>query len=181
VAAVIALAPRPLNAQFITFRFVAIDMLGGAAWVSDADLGVAFGARFGFADIFGRAARLGLEMDWWSAGHVVPAFEMRDIMGGISVWRELGRGGLRPYIGGGAGIHSISTSPTDSIGGTLPPQALRLQGTRVGASIFAGITARLSSTGAIWLLLEYRYTAVTDVPFHELRGGLRLAGADPSR
>ena len=175
-AAVLLFAPAPLCAQLLDFRFVAIDMLGGVASVSDTGYGVAFGTRFGFADFFG-SARLGIEIDWWTAEHEAPAYEVRDIMGGLAVWRDFGSAAIRPYIGAGAGIHSINTSPVDSIGGQLPPQARRLQGVRVGASGFAGLTLRLSSTGAIWLVLEYRYTAISDVPYQELRAGLRLAGS----
>jgi hypothetical protein len=170
------LLPAPVEAQFVKLRFVAIDMLGGAAVVSEADVGVAFGTRFGFADFMGGAARLGLEMDWWTAQYDSPAFEMRDIMGGLAIWREFTRGGLRPYLGGGVSIHWIGTSPVDGVDGVLPPEARALQGTRLGASGFAGFALRLSQTGAIWLLIEYRYTAISDVPFQELRAGLRLAG-----
>ncbi len=175
-AAAVALASTPLHAQFIAVRFVGIDMLGGAASVSDTGFGVAFGARFGFADLFG-AAQLGIEADWWTADHDVPPYEVRDIMGGIAIWKDFGSTAVRPYLGAGAGMHSVNTSPVDSIGGLLPPEALRLQGVRVGASGFGGLALRLSATGAIWLLVEYRYTAVSDLPYHELRAGLRLAGS----
>ena len=176
VAAALVLAPAPLHAQFLDFRFVAIDMLGGVVSVSDTGDGVAFGARFGFADFFG-SAKIGIEADWWTAEHQDPAYEVRDIMGGLAVWEDFGSAAIRPYLGAGAGIHSIDTSPIDSIGGQLPIQALRLQGVRVGASGFAGFALRLSSTGAIWMVLEYRYTAISQVPYHELRAGLRLAGS----
>lgn len=176
MALLIVLMPAALEAQFVGIRFVAIDMLGGAAVISEADVGVAFGTRFGFADLMGGTAQLGLEMDWWTARYDVPAFEMRDIMGGLAIWRELTSGGLRPYLGGGLAIHWVGTSPVDGIGGALPPEARALQGTRFGASVFGGFAARLTHTGAIWLLLEYRYTAISDVPFQELRAGLRLAG-----
>jgi opacity protein-like surface antigen len=167
-----------LHAQVISFRFVAVDMFGGAVAPSGFNAGVAFGARLGFGELLHRAVRFGVEVDWWTARHETPPYELRDILGGIAVWKEFGSTGVvHPYLGAGAAMHSIDTSPVDSTTGSLPPEARRLDGARIGASVFAGVGLRMSWTGTMWLLLEYRYTAISDVPYHELRAGLRLSGS----
>ncbi len=173
--------PGRLDAQVIDFRFVGIDMFGGAAWVADSDVGVSFGGRLGFADLVGRALRLGFELDWWSAGRRSTDATARDALGGLALWFELARGGvLRPFLGGGASLHWIDVTPGDAI---LPPgsgvDADELEGARLGASAFGGAALRLSRTGTIWLVAEYRYTSITDVPYHEARLGFRLSGRDP--
>ncbi|MGD8866758.1 MAG: hypothetical protein PVI01_03995 [Gemmatimonadales bacterium] len=176
----LAWAPECLEAQAIDFRFLGIDMFGGAAWAAESDMGVAFGSRLGFADLIGRRLRLGFELDWWSAEHRAPDLAVRDAMGGLALWIDVGRGhALRPFLGGGASLHWIDVS----LEGTAFPDeeslaAEELEGVRLGASGFAGAALRLSRTGAIWLVVEYRYTSITDLPYHEARLGFRLGGGD---
>lgn len=172
----------PLAAQAIDFRFVGIDMYGGAAWVAESDVGVAFGGRLGFADLMGRRLRLGFELDWWSAGRKDSDAAVRDALGGLALWIDIGKGHvLRPFLGGAASLHWIDVSFD---GGTGFPSgdslvAQELEGVRLGASGFAGAALRLSRTGTIWLVGEYRYTSITDLPYHEARLGFRLSGRDP--
>ena len=174
-------APEPLDAQAIDFRFLGIDMFGGAAWAAESDMGVAFGSRLGFADLLGRSLRLGFELDWWSAEHRAPDLAVRDAMGGLALWVDVGRGHtLRPFLGGGASLHWIDVSLDGHA--FLDDESLaaaELEGVRLGASGFAGAALRLSRTGAIWLVAEYRYTSITDLPYHEARLGFRLGGRDP--
>jgi hypothetical protein len=176
VGAVLTLAPAPLFAQLIDFRFVGIDMSGGAVWPSDSRVGVVFGARLGFADLLGRALHAGLEIDWWSADRKDADLEVRDALGGLAFWKELaGARTVRPYLGLGAAFHSLDLSRRD---GTQLPDggspAAEPEGVRVGLSGFAGLAIRLTQTGAIRLVVEYRYVAVSDVANHQLRVGARL-------
>ncbi len=177
-----ARAAGRLDAQVIDFRFVGIDMFGGAAWPAESDIGVSFGSRLGFADLLGRSLRLGFELDWWSANRTNADLAVRDALGGLALWFDIARGDvLRPFLGGGASLHWIDASPRDGI---PPPdgdpvEAEKLEGARLGASGFAGMALRLSRTGTIWLVAEYRYTSISDVPYHEARLGFRLSGRDP--
>jgi hypothetical protein len=57
-------------------------------------------------------------------------------------------------------------------------EADQLEGARLGASGFGGVALRLSRTGTIWLVAEFRYTSITDVPYQEARLGFRLSGGD---
>jgi opacity protein-like surface antigen len=179
LAALIA-APGRLDAQFIDIRFVAIDMFGGAVWPDESEVGVAFGGRLGFADLFGRTLHMGFELDWWSADRKSSDLAVRDAMGGLAFWVDVvRRGGVRPYLGAGVSLHSIDVSRFDdsgSQGGQLLG-AERLDGVRFGASGLLGVALRLTATGAIWLLAEYRYTAISEIPYHEARLGFRLFGS----
>jgi len=176
------LAPHRLDAQLMDFRFVAIDMYGGPAWPADSEVGVAFGGRLGFADLFGRTVQMGLQLDWWAAGREFGDLEVRDAVGGLDFWADLAHPRtVRPYLGLGAALHSIDTSRKDGSpiedGESL--EAARLDGLKVGASGYAGLTLRLTGTGAIWLVAEYRYNIVSDISYQQLRAGLRLAGSGP--
>lgn len=181
VVASLACLPTNLDAQAIDFRFLGIDMFGGAAWAAESQMGVAFGTRLGFADMVGRRLHLGFELDWWSAGRSDPDLAVRDALGGLALWIDIGGGHvLRPFLGGGVSLHWIDVSLEG--GATFPDgeslAAEDLEGARLGASGFAGAALRLSRTGAIWLVGEYRYTSITDLPFHEARLGFRLGGRD---
>ena len=178
----LALSAGRLSAQLIDLRFVALDMYGGAAWPADSETGVAFGGRLGFADLFDHFAVMGLSLDWWAAGREIGDLEVRDIAGGLDFWLDLMHSRtLRPYVGIGAALHSIDTSRKD--GSRFPdggsPEAERLDGLKFGGSGYAGLTLRLTRTGAIWVIAEYRYNLVSNVSYQELRAGLRLAGSRP--
>lgn len=173
-------APDGLGAQTLGFRLGPLDMHGGAVLASQSEPGVAFGARVGLADMFRRALLAGVELDWWTAQREDLQLELRDVVAGIAVWRELARrGALRPFLGLGAAVHSVHASGEDGAGILQSREAAELDGYRVGASGFAGLSFRLSRSGAIWVLLEYRYSAVRRVPHHELRGGVRLLPSEP--
>lgn len=170
-------APVRLDAQAVKFRFLGVDMLGGAVWPGETGVGVAFGTRVGIADLFDRTIQLGLEMDWWTAELRGTSLDVRDIMGGLSLSRAFAPDSwLAPYLGLGISFHSFNSSFT----GTLPPPigaaetASRLDGLRAGGSGLGGLTLRLTKTGAIRLLLEYRYTLLSELSHHELRAGVRL-------
>ncbi|UCC73491.1 MAG: hypothetical protein JSV86_02720 [Gemmatimonadota bacterium] len=128
-------------------------------------------------DLFDRALQAGFELEWWTAERSDAELEVRDIVAGVAFLTELSRTGLlRPYLGFAAGLHSVDTS---RVGGDRflegeSAEAERISGCRAGASGFAGLAVRLTGTGSIWLILEYRYTAVSELPHHELRGGARL-------
>lgn len=175
VAIAAALMPAELEAQTVKVRFSGVDMLGGSVWPNDADIGVAFGTRLGIADLFDAAVQLGLEMDWWTAALKGVDLDLRDIMGGIAVWHEFGaRSWIRPYLGLGFALHVFDTSSRIEPVGPALVVSDRMDGYRGGASGFGGLAARLSRTGAIWLVAEYRYTAVSGVSYQELRAGFRL-------
>jgi hypothetical protein len=176
------LTPKALAAQVIDIRFVTLDMYGGAVWAADSEPGVSFGARLGFADLLGRALHMGVELDWWTAERRDVDLEVRDVMGGLAFWTDVTRSAvLRPFLGVGVSLHSIDTSRKDGsrFEGGEPVEAAQLSGLNVGASGFGGVTFRLSGTGAIWLVVEYRYTVVSQLTNHELRAGLRLLGSQP--
>jgi hypothetical protein len=178
----VMLVPTRVSAQLIDIRFVTIDMYGGPVWASQSELGVAFGGRLGFADLFNRALHMGVELDWWTAERAEADLEVRDALGGLAVWRDItSSAALRPFLGLAVALHSIDTSRTDGSGfeGGESLEARQLEGVRVGASGFAGLTLRLSRTGAIWLIVEYRYTIVSEISNQELRAGLRLLGSGP--
>ncbi len=178
----VVLFPRYLDAQVVSFRFVALDMYGGAVLPVDSKVGVAFGGRLGFADMFGGLLRLGLELGWWTAQQQEVAIDVNDIAGGLAIWMPLvSEGALRPYIGLGGGFHSVDASPA-SFAVEIPPllalQLSRLDGVRFGGQAYAGLVLRLSGTGAIWGLLEYRYTAVSRIHNHQFLAGIRLSGSE---
>ncbi|KPK83219.1 MAG: hypothetical protein AMS25_00310 [Gemmatimonas sp. SM23_52] len=173
--AIAILTPDGLGAQTLRFRLGPIDMHGGAVLASESEPGVAFGARVGLADVFRRALLVGVELDWWTAQRDDMQLEVRDVVVGIAVWRELAsRGALRPFLGLGAAVHSVHASGEDGSGFLQSREAAELDGYRLGASGFAGLSMSVSHTGAIWVLLEYCYAAVRRVPHHELRAGVRL-------
>lgn len=168
-------APDGLAAQTFDFRLGPIDMCGGVVLAAESEPGVAFGARVGLADILGRLLLVGIELDWWTAEREESELELRDIVAGVALWRELvNRGALRPFLGLGAAMHSVHASAEGESELLQGSEAAELNGYRVGASGFAGLSVRLSHTGAIWMVLEYRYTTVRRVPHHELRAGARL-------
>lgn len=173
----LAFAQGSAVAQAARFRFIAADMLGGATFPDESEVGVAFGARVSLVDLFAGAVHLGGELDWWAAARRAAAFDVRDASFGVGFWHEPLAGDLwRPFVGLGAGLHSIdvrrdadaSSSPEESA------EAARLDGVRGGAAIFGGLATRLTGTGAIWLVFEYRYAVVSRLAFHELRLGVRL-------
>ena len=176
------LAAEGLSAQPVAFRVSAIDMFGGAVVPSESEPGVTFGARVGLFDFFNRSVQAGLELEWWTAELSDVELEVRDIVFGLAFLSELSRTGLlRPYLGLSAALHSVDTS---RLGGARflegePLAAEQISGYRAGLSGFAGLGLRLTRTGAIWLLFEYRYAAVPEISHHEVRGGARLLVSRP--
>lgn len=175
-------AASPLRSQIVALRFVAIDMQGGMVIPSESEPGVSFGARLGLADLFGRWLQVGPELGWWAAERSDADLEHRDIVAGLAFWRGLGSGGtVRPFLGVSGALHSVDV--TGPNGGDIAPGdsalAASLDGYGFGVGGFAGLALRLTQTGAIWLVTEYRYTAVARVSHHEIRGGVRLAGPQP--
>ncbi len=87
---------------------------------------------------------------------------------------------MLPFLGVSTALHSVDV--TGPGGGSVAPAdstlAASLDGYRFGVGGFAGLALRLTQTGAIWLVAEYRYTAVARVSHHEIRGGVRLAGSE---
>lgn len=164
-------------AQAVSLEFSAIDMYGGAVFPSKSEVGVAFGARVGLAKLFGGAVAAGIELDWWAAERRARNLEVRDIVVGIALWRDLDLGErVHPFLGAGTAVHSVDASRSD---GTrfLEGESLvadRLNGYRVGASAFTGFNIKLTRTGNIWFVSEYRYTTVRRVSHHEVRAGARL-------
>lgn len=156
-------------------------MYGGAVWPENFEIGVAFGARVGFADAIGRWLRVGVELDWWTAQHEIHDLEARDGVVGLAFWRPLFAGSpIRPYLGLGGGLHSVDVSREDGspvLDGAAA--TVDVKGVHLGGSLFGGILARLSRTGAIWLVGEYRYSTVSSISNHELRVGFRLSGSGP--
>jgi opacity protein-like surface antigen len=125
---------------------------------------------------------MGLALDWWAAGREIGDLEVRDAVGGLDFWLDLTNSKtFSPYIGVGAALHSINTSRKD--GSQIPdgesPEAERLDGLKFGGSGYAGLTLRITRTGAIWVIAEYRYSLVSNASYQELRAGLRLAGSGP--
>ncbi len=172
--------PGSLRSQTIDVRFVAIDMQGGAVVPRNSEPGVSFGARLGLADLFGRWLHAGPELGWWTAERTDADLEHRDLVAGLAVWKSLKLGrALRPYLGVSAALHSVDVTGPDGGDVALFDAALArsLDGHRFGVGGFAGLASRLTTTGAIWLLAEYRYTAVSRSSHHEIRAGLRLAGS----
>lgn len=175
-------APSPLRSQVVALRFVAVDMHGGAVIPSDSKPGVSFGARLGMAELFGRWLQLGPELSWWAAQRSDADLEQRDIVAGLALWRGLASGGaVRPFLGVSTALHSVDVTGPDGGAVVAADSALAatLDGHRLGVGGFAGLALRLTETGAIWLVAEYRYTAVARVSHHEVRGGVRLAGSEP--
>lgn len=175
-------AAGDLSAQAAAFRVGAIDMFGGAVFVSESERGVGFGARVGLFDFFNRSVQAGIELEWWTAERRDVELEVRDIVFGLAFLSELSRTGtLRPYLGLSAALHSVDTSRLggERFLGDEPLAAERISGYRAGLSGFTGLGLRLTRTGAIWLALEYRYAAVSQVSHHELRGGARLLVSRP--
>lgn len=163
-------------AQSIAFRFIGADMYGGLVVPADTDVGFAFGTRIGLLEIPGRGLRAGLVIDWWAADHSRLGLEVRDIVSGVDFWKDFGGGGwFRPFVGIGTAVHAADVSRMDgSATAPLPAEARELDGLRPGLSAFGGVTLRLTHTGAIWSILEYRYNAIPDISNHEIRAGLRL-------
>lgn len=175
--AVLALALEPLEAQTARFRFSGADMLGGAVFPDQSETGVAFGTRVSVLDLSGGAAHMGAELDWWTADSRGYALVIRNATFGIGLWHEpLAGRSWRPFLGLGAALHSIDVR-RDGDAPANPEEMVesaRLDGVRPGAAAFAGLAARLTETGAIWLVIEFRHTVVSRLPFSELRLGARL-------
>ena len=165
-----------LGAQ-VRFRFIGADMYGGIVLTPNTEVGFAFGTRIGLLELGGTRLRAGAIIDWWTAENTELDVEVRDIVSGIDLWKDFGTSGwFRPYLGIGFGIHSVDVSPAsgqDSLQ-PVPAEAAQLEGFRPGASAFGGATFRLSTTGAIWAIAEYRYNLVRDISNQEIRVGLRL-------
>lgn len=173
-----ALAPGTGTAQLVTLRVASVEMQGGAVLASDFDTGVTFGTRLAVFELFGRQARAGLDFTWWTADRDGQDIEVRDVAIGLSIWRSARSPAslLRPYVGATGAVHSLNTSRDGGAPffGERPAAARRLEGLRVGASLFAGVSLRLTATGAIRLLMEYRFTILSRPTHHELRAGARL-------
>ena len=165
-------------AQLISIRVASVEMQGGAVFPSSAEVGSGFGARLAVADLFGRRLRTGLRFDWWTADRRDSDIEVRDIIVGLSFWRSLGSPATlaRPYLGVGTAVHSVDASLSGGrpFPGEPPPEAARIEGVRIGASAFAGLSVRLTDTGAIRMLAEYRFTTLSQLSHHEARIGARL-------
>ncbi len=170
-----------LPAQTVSLRVSGIDMYGGIVLPQDSDLGVAFGARVGLADLFDGAARAGFELDWWTAKRSGADLKTRDIIAGFAVWKEFGGANLlRPFFGLGTALHAVDVSRADGtrlLAGESA-EADRLDGYRMGADVFAGLTLKLTPTGALWLVVEYRYAALSSISHHEIRAGARLLATE---
>ena len=176
--AVAGLCPAPVTAQLIAPRVASIDVMGGSLLADGSETGVTFGARVAAAELFGAWVRTGVEFAWWTAERRHADIDVRDVVIGLSFWKTLGgpTSLARPYVGIIAGVHSFTTSRSDGspFVGPLPHEARRLEGIRLGAGGFAGVSLRLTRTGVIRLLTEYRFTAVSRIPHHEVRAGARL-------
>jgi hypothetical protein len=166
------------SAQLIALRVGSVDMQGGAMLASEFEPGVTFGTRLAVFELFGRDAQAGLDFTWWTADRDAQDIEVRDVAVGLSVWRSLGLAGrlVRPYAGATGAVHSLNTSRDGGAPfiGERPAEARRLQGLRLGAGLFVGLSLRLTATGAIRLLTEYRFTILSRPVHHELRAGARL-------
>jgi hypothetical protein len=106
--------------------------------------------------------------------------EVRDAAAGLDFWVDLTRSRtVRPYLGLGGALHSIDTSRKDGsrFQAGESQEAARLEGVKAGASVFAGLTVRLTQTGAIWLIAEYGFTVVSNLSYQEVRVGVRLQGS----
>jgi len=175
-----SLTARRLSAQAVSLRVSGIDMYGGIVLPKDSELGVAFGARVGLADLFDGAARAGFELDWWTAKRSGADLKVRDIIAGFAVWREFGdSNSLRPFLGLGTALHAVDVSRADGtrlLAGESA-EADQLDGYRMGGDAFAGLTLKLTQTGAVWLVVEYRYAALSSIAHHEIRAGARLLAA----
>ena len=133
----------PLNAQVIRFRFQGIDMYGSVVLPDNSDAGVAFGTRVNLAELFAGSLAMGLEIDWWTAGRSGVNLDVRNIIGGFSIWRELVAGQLvRPYLGLGAAVNSVDAVRADSPLLTSAEVCAfeSVNGYKLGASGFAGRT-----------------------------------------
>lgn len=177
-AIAVAIATVEASAQLVSPRVASVDIAGGALFAADSEVGVSFGTRLAAAELFGRTLRAGVHFDWWTADRRRSEIEVRDVTIGLSFWKTIGRAtaSVRPYLGAGTAVHSVDTSLADGrpFPGETPPQAARLEGVRIGASAFGGFSFRLTRTGAIRLLLEYRFTALARASHHEARLGTRL-------
>lgn len=151
-------------------------MYGGLVLPADTDVGFAFGTRIGLLDFLDRDLRAGLVIDWWAADHTGLGVEVRDIVSGVDFWKDFrGTSWLRPFAGVGTAVHAVDVSRIENrVGGPLSSGARELDGIRLGISAFGGVTVRLTHTGTIWSIVEYRYNAVPDIANHEIRAGLRL-------
>ena len=168
-------AASSASAQSIALRFIGADMYGGLVVPAETDVGFAFGTRIGLLEIPGRAIRAGLVIDWWAADHSGLGLEVRDIVSGVDFWKDFGNASwFRPFAGVGTAVHAADVSRMDGSVAPLPSEAQELDGVRLGVSAFGGVTVRITHTGAIWSILEYRYNAVPDIANHEIRAGLRL-------
>ncbi|NIR38834.1 MAG: hypothetical protein GWO22_23575 [Actinobacteria bacterium] len=149
-------------------------MYGGAVVPEASKVGVAFGARVAFARIIRPDLHLGMAVDWWTAERDARALDVRDIVSGLDLWKDFRLTDLlRPFVGVAVGLHSVDAS-REEVGDGQDPRSEAISGFRVGAGGFAGTALRATSTGAIWLVLEYRYSLASRVSNHEIRGGLRI-------
>jgi hypothetical protein len=164
--------------QSARLRLLSVDMYGGPVVPERSKIGVSFGARVGFATLFTERLRLGVGLDWWTATRDHDPVQVRDVVARIDAWTEFGSvAWVRPYLGLSGGLHSVEASLSDgppAPGIEPPPIVERLDGLRFGGAGFTGAAFQLTETAAIWLLVEYRYSLVSRVSNHELRGGARF-------
>jgi len=177
-AVALTAAPSSVVAQAVSFRVASVDMQGSAVFAANSEVGAGFGARLAVAELFGHRLRAGLRFDWWTADRSDSEIELRDVIVGLSFWKSLGSAAtiVRPYLGLATAVHSLDASLMGGapFPGERPLEADRLEGVRVGASAFTGLSLRLTRTGAIRALAEYRFTALSRPSHHEVRIGARL-------
>lgn len=181
---VLAGSAVPADGQGVKFRLLEIDMYGGPVAAVSSELGVVFGTRLGFVTIGSESVRLGASLGWWTARRRRSRLDVRDVVLGLEGWRQLSPAGwLRSYFGIGADLHAVDSTLGESVpsgGGSLQDlagsdAAASLDGYRLGGSGFAGAAARLSEAGAIWLIVEYRYSAASRISNQQVRAGVRLS------
>lgn len=180
VAGALTTSPTDSRAQGIRLRFHSIDMSGGAVFPENSDVGVVFGTRLDVASLLGPNNHVGLGLDFWVAGRAGGEVDVRDVVFTLDLSRELTSSGfVRPYLGLGGALHAVDAALDDDapVVETTQLEADELDGYRFGVGAFGGTALRATSTGAIWFTLEYRYSVVSDVSNHLLRGGFRLVPA----
>ncbi len=181
IAGALAAAPTDSRGQGIRFRFHSIDMSGGAVLPENSDVGVVFGTRLDIASLASANNHAGLGLDFWVAGRAGGEVDVRDVVFSLDLSRELASSGfIRPYLGLGGALHVVDAALVDDapVVETTSLEADELDGYRFGVGAFGGLALRATSTGAIWFTLEYRYSVVSDVSNHLLRGGFRLVPAN---
>lgn len=164
-------ASAAVGLQGLGFRVGVVDPDG-----VDATIGL--GLVMDMGSITPNVALEGYSKLWWqSEGAFGTEWSVRDVaFGARTTYRfDVGNPGIRPYAGGGLGIHvmtaEVSTAPV-IVGGTVLYPGSSIDDTELHLGLDLGGGVRFDSGGKYAFLTEFWYSVVNDFSHVALNVGL---------